>query len=307
MRPKTLNDIVGQEDTKTVLRTLIEFSKNKSKAIPHILLSGPAGIGKTSIAQAVAAENSANLFQANCAMIGKSQNLFKIIDEMAEKDILFLDENHALSKKSSESLYTILEDFCYYEEGYKVTVPEITIIGASTEIGRLPLPMKSRFKFTATLMPYNDTELSEVCKAIFQNNGMPINDDMAKVIAKTCRGIPRNMVSRAEWIYAFLSGNSVSGPIDKKKILDIIALQGVNEDGLENHDIQYLKILYEARTGLSLDSIASKISMDKENVLKLVEPHLVKLNFIEKTKGKGRSLTVRGKVYVEKIMNKGKK
>jgi Holliday junction DNA helicase RuvB len=300
MRPKTLNSIVGQETCKEVLQTLVKSSQISNSPVPHILLSSPAGHGKTSIAQALSNDIGSNLFTVNCANIGKSDKLFSIIEEMADKDILFMDEIHGLTKKTCESLYTVLEDFCYYDRGYKVKTPKITIIGASTEIGRLPLPLKSRFKFTASLVPYTDDELVEVCYQICEEKGFKLNKSLARVIAKTCRGTPRSVVSRTEWIYAYMTGNGLK-TISGDKLLDIIKLQGINKDGLEEHDMAYLKCLYENKGSLSLNALSSKLMIDQENIKVLIEPHLFKLGFIEVATAKGRSLTRSGKTYVEKL------
>lgn len=300
MRPKKLENIVGQEKAKEVISTLINLSKKTEEPVPHILLSAAAGCGKTSFAQAIANDIDTNFYSINCATVNKPNKIFNIIEEMSDKDVLFLDEIHGLSKKTCETLYTILEDFCYYDEGYKVEIPKITIIGASTEIGKLPLPLKSRFKYTATLEPYTEEQLADVCKMVCEEKGFKLSRNLAKIIAKTCRGVPRNMVSRAEWLYAYMTGNSIK-TIDKNKMLDIIALQGVNADGLEEHDLKYLKTLYDSRGGLSLDALASKMSMDRENIKTLIEPYLNKLNFIEISAGKGRGLTREGKKYIEKV------
>lgn len=300
MRPKTLNDIVGQTKAVEVLKTLIKSSKKNNEAIPHVLISASSGCGKTSIAQALANDIGSSFFSVNCSTIGKSSNLFDIINETQENSVLFLDEIHALTKKTCESLYNILEDFCYYEDGYKVDIPKITVIGASTEIGRLPIPLKGRFKFTASLEPYTEDELVYVCKMVCEEKGFKLNESLAKIIAKTCRGIPRNMVSRAEWIYAYMSGNNLKS-INKDKILDIIALQGVNKDGLEDHDIEYLNLLNNHRKGLSLSAISSKLLIDKENILNIIEPYLMKSGFVEIAGPKGRILTRDGRNYIENL------
>lgn len=298
-----LDNLVGQENAKSVIRTLINHCKKENEALPHILISASQGNGKTTFAKAIANEVESNFYSVNCASIGKFKGLFNIIDNMTEKDILFLDEIHGLTKKACESLYTILENFCYYEEGYKIDIPKITIIGASTEIGSLPIPLKSRFKFTANLVPYTEDELVEVCNNVFRDKKIQLSKEMSKVIARTCRGIPRNMVSRAEWIYAYLSGNNISESVDKKRVLDIIALQGVNEDGLEENDIKYLKLLRKNNNGISLNTISSKLNINKENIEKLIEPYLCEKNFIEKSAGRGRTLTVEGKQYLKVLEN----
>lgn len=302
MRPKTLSEIVGQDNVKCVLQTLIKSAEKTNDPVPHILMSGSAGLGKTSIAQSLANDINSGFFSLNCSTVNKPEKIFNILQEVNRGDVLFLDEIHALSKKICESLYTILEDFCYYEEGYKIEIPRITVIGASTEIGRLPLPLKSRFKFTANLREYSDDELIQVCKQVFEEKNFKLNNSLAKIIAKTCRGVPRTMVSRAEWIYAYMVGNELK-VVSQKNLIDIIALQGVNEDGLEDHDLHYLKILFNSNN-LSLDGLSSKMNMDKENIKNIVEPYLIKLGLIDIKQGRGRILTRKGKDYIKKLNEK---
>lgn len=300
MRPQTLDRIVGQTKAKEVIRTLIKSSETTGKPLPHLLFSAASGTGKTTFAQAIAHEMKVNFLAANCATIGKADNLFEIISEVSPGSILFLDEIHGLSKKCCESLYTVMEDFCYYDSGFKMTLPEFTLIGASTEIGSLPPPLKSRFKFTANLVPYTEDELVKVCKMVCEEQKFKLDDNVAKLIAKTTRGIPRNMVSRAEWIRHFMIGNQLKS-IKPKEVLEIIKLQGVNEDGLEEHDIKYLKILFHERKGISLDSLSSKMNTSKENIAKIIEPYLIEKGFVQKSAGRGRSLTKEGIKYVTSL------
>lgn len=300
MRPKTLDSVVGQKRAVEVIKTLIKSSSKTNDPVPHILFNAPPGSGKTTLAKALANDVGSNFYEVNCATISKPKQLFNIIEDMLDRDVLFLDEIHNLTKKTSETLYTILEDFCYYDAGYKNPISKITVIGASTEIGKLPLPLVSRFKFKATLDPYSEQDLMQVCRMVCEEKGFKLNNDIALTIAKTCRGIPRNMVGKAEWLYAYMVGNNIKS-IDKSKVLDIIALQGTNKDGLEDYDIQYMKILDENKQGLSLNSMSSKMNMEKDNIQKLIEPYLIKMGFLEISAGTGRKLTRKGKLYVQNL------
>jgi Holliday junction DNA helicase RuvB len=299
MRPKNFKDIVGQKQCKMVLETLVKYAKDKNDSVPSFLLSGPAGYGKTSIANVVANEIGSQLFTINCAGV-KPKIIFNTIEEMSEKNILLLDEVHALSNKTCESLYNIIEDFCYFEQGYRIDIPKITIIGASTSIGSIPIPLKSRFKFIAYLEEYTEDELVDVCHGICEEKGFKLNKSLAKIIAKTTRGSPREIVSRTEWIYNFMVGNGLKS-VNADKLKEIISFQGINENGLEKHDLDYLKTLYKNRSGLSLNALSSKLQTDVDNIKNIIEPHLIKLGFIEITTGKGRSLTRSGKTYIEKL------
>lgn len=300
MRPKTLANIVGQKQCKTVLETLVNFAKEKNEFVPHILLSGPSGFGKTSIASAVANDIGSNLFTINCAAINKPKQIFQVIDEAADNDIVLMDEIHALTNKTCESIYNILEDFCYYENGYKVDISKITIIGASTSIGSIPIPLKNRFKFVGYLEPYTEDELIDVCYGICEEKGFKLNKGLAKIIAKTSRGVPRQIVARTEWIYQFMVSNNLKS-VSREKLLEIISFQGVDENGLEKHDLDYLKLLYASRGSLSLNAISSKLQTNVDNIKNIIEPYLLSLGLIEIKSGSGRSLTREGKIYTEKL------
>lgn len=300
MRPKTLSNIVGQKQCKTVLTTLVNYAKEKNESIPHCLISGPSGFGKTTIAQSMANDFGSSLFVINCATISKPKQIFEIIDEMSDKNLLFFDEIHSLTNKTCESIYTILEDFCYYDNGFKVDIPKITIVGASTSIGSIPIPLKNRFKFIGYLEPYTEDELIDVCYGICEDKGFKLNKNLAKVIAKTSRGIPRKIVSTTEWLYQYMVSNKIK-KVNQEELIKIISYQGINENGLEKHDIDYLNILYNHRSGLSLNALSSKLQTDIDNIKNLIEPFLLKLGLIEITTGKGRSLTREGKIYTEKL------
>lgn len=302
MRPQTFEDMVGQSQAKEVVNTLIESAKIKDEPVNHILFSGAAGTGKTSLARITATGIGSELYSVNCCTIRNYKQLANVIDKMNHKDILFLDEIHSLPKKVAEFLYTIMEDFHYFDEdGYQVDTSKITVIGASTEIGFLPGPLKRRFKFIAEFVEYTIEELTEVCYLVCKTRGFKLNKTVAEIIAKTCRGNPSKMVDRTDWVYSYMISHTLE-KVNKEKLLEIIALQGVNADGLETKDIKYLQALKE-KGALSVDSIASKIGIDAETIKKDIEPFLSKIGLFEIRKGKGRQLTRAGMDYIKSIAN----
>jgi len=299
MRPKTLKNIVGQEKCKKVLTTLINFSNEKNLQIPSFLLSGPSGFGKTSIANVVASEINSKLYTIDSSNTSFKE-IYQIISEASDRDLIYLDECHALKNKVQENLYSAIEDYCIFNNGYREEIPKVTFIGATTNPGSLKTPFKNRFRYIAALEEYSQEELVLVCKGICEERGFKLNNNLAEVIAKTCRGTPRIMVNKTEFIYMFMIGNNIKS-INANKIKEIIALQGTDENGLTIEDRNYLLTLFKNRCGLSLANIASKIQVDVESITKIIEPYLFKLNFASVITS-GRILTKDGKNYVEKYI-----
>jgi Holliday junction DNA helicase RuvB len=298
MRPQSINDLVGQKRLKEVLNVLIKSAKLENKAVKHFLCSSPPGFGKTSVAYIIANEIQSNVFTINCSGIKQPNQILRIIENMANNDILFLEECHSLPQKVQEFLYTIMEDFRYFDDnGNKIRIPYITIIGATTNIGLLAKPMRDRFQYIATFEDYTEDELIEICLATCRAKGFTLSDDIAKIISKTCRGTPRIMVNRTEWIYNYMRANNLTS-IKKSKIIEIIALQGINEDGLDSNDIQYLKLL--SFKPMSIATISSKLSIDQDNIKTVIEPYLNKLGLIDIV-NKGRKLTAKGNNYVNSL------
>lgn len=296
MRPIKFEDFTGQDSVKTVCKILIESAKLQCQSVPHILISSPPGHGKTTLANIIANEMGSKLFIINCGLVNSYKQIINIIDEMNINDILFLDECHSLSKKVSEFMYTIMEDFVYFDEhGGEIGIPEITVLGASTQIGQLLQPFKDRFRYTAELVQYTEEELTNICKKCCEKKGFTLSDDIAALITKTCRLTPRIMVNRIEWIYSYMRIMKLNS-LSKENLLEIIKLQGVNQDGLESQDIRYLKSLSSIKQGVS--QISSKISIDESTIKGIIEPYLIKMGLVNISRG-GRCLTRNGQQYIK--------
>jgi Holliday junction DNA helicase RuvB len=295
VRPVKFDEIVGQKDAKTVIEILLKASKIKDDAIPHILCSGPAGNGKTTVAKCAAEARGTRLYEINAANINTVNELKSIINGMKDKEILFIDEIHNLKDKVCEWLYTVMEDFKYYEKaGDSVitkNIAKITIFGASTCIGRLPEPLKARFKFKAEFVPYTEDELCQIVELVCRSYNFKLNNNIAHTIAKTCRLTPRLVVGRTEWIRDYMIAGGLRR-LSEQDVINIIGLQGIDKDGLTKIDHTYLDVIKEC-SPISLVQIANKINVDKDTVANDIEPYLIKCGLIEVTT-KGRIL---GKNY----------
>lgn len=223
--------------------------------------------------------------------------MVRIIEGINENDILFIDEAHSLPKKACECLYTIMEDFYYYDDSgrYRKT-PKFTILAASTEIGLIPGPLRNRFQYIAEFTPYTKDELTEICLFICKKIGLKIDTDLASVIARTCRDTPRLVKNRTLWVHSYATANNIK-ELNKQQILDIISLQGVDEDGMERLHYEYLKAL-DMNT-VSVDTLSSKIGADPSTIKKELEPWLIKQGLVSISKA-GRTLTTEGLVLCNK-------
>jgi len=281
-RPETLDDMVGQDEVKTVIRTLVKSSIIDNKPIPHIVWSGPSGTGKTTAAKATAQLRNVKLHNINASIISDEKDLKILIGEIKVNEILFIDEIHALKKRVCEFLYSVMEDFEYQDKVHgkikTIKLPQFTILGATTDFGLLPEPLRMRFKFKAVFKEYTEEELIDIVHFICKNYGFKLSKNIASIIAKTCRNTPRIVVNRTEWIRSYMIANKIKS-IKKEDVINVIKLQGVDEHGLDTTDRQYLKILQEF-SPISLTQISSKMRISRETIQRDIEPHLIKLGLV---------------------------
>ena len=284
-KPQNFDDYIGQKRVKTVLNTLISSANIRDAACPHVLFSGPAGVGKTSAATIAGNMMKGKLIKANGAIIKSLADLQPYISMLNRKDILFIDEVHALPMKVCLSLYTVLEDFRYElltKNGPKSeAIPEFTLIGATTDLGSMPQPLKDRFKFTAEFEQYTLDELTDISVKVAESYEFKMPKTTARKIAKTCRYNPRHVVSRTEWIRDYMLANKKKR-ITSQELMTAIQMQGFDEDGLTPTDHRYMNVVInDGPVGLA--SIASKINVQPETILNDIEPFLLQNDLIKIT------------------------
>lgn len=291
VRPVIIDEIIGQSQAKVVCKTLTYSAKARNTSIPHIMFSGPPGTGKTTFARAMANEISSKIIQANAISIKTEKDMKNLLQGVEENSLFFIDEIHALSNKMCEFLYTVMEDNTYFVAGYgtvlEVEIPPFTLIGATTRLGQIPKPMRDRFKYVAEFVEYSHKELIDIVLLVAKTYNLNLSLRIASAIASTCRGIPRIVVSRTEWIRDYMISNNIKS-LTTKQVLDVISLQGVDKDGLENIDHRYLQVLKEEGVA-SINLLSAKLSLDKDTILSTIEPYLLKIGKIEITT-KGRTL-----------------
>lgn len=288
-RPTKFTEIVGQKDVLNRLRVCVEGCKNTSSVMPHILIDGPPGLGKTTIASAIATEMNVNLYTTNAANLRSVKNIIPYLMGIAPRSVLFIDEIHRLTKIVEEFLYPVMEDFVLNltieNKPETIDLPMFTVVGATTSGGSLSQPFYDRFQIKEHLSFYADDELAKLAGLNASKLGLMIPDNDLLEIAKRSKGTPRILNARLNWYKNYKSCHKDNTPIDQ-----IFLTQGIDEYGLDMYDRMYLEILKKSKgTPLGLKSISSMTGIAIETIENSIEPYLVRKGFIHRTH-KGRIL-----------------
>ena len=301
IRPETLDEYVGQTEIKENIRVFIKAAKIRNEVLDHVLLYGPPGLGKTTLAHIIANELGTNLRTASGPSIEKSGDLAAILSALEPGDVLFIDEIHRIPRFIEEILYSAMEDFeldiVVGAEGnnrnIKIDLPPFTLVGATTRAGDISSPLRDRFGIVAKLNYYSEDELKTIIKRTSRVLDMPIEDDAANTLAKRSRRTPRiaNRLFKRVRDFALVEGDSI---INKKLTEESLKKLKVDEDGLDQIDIEYLKSLIKKFNGgpVGVETIATSIGEEVTTIEDVVEPFLLQEGFIKRT--------ARGRVATEK-------
>ena len=299
IRPQSLNEYVGQDEVKENIRIFIEAAKKRNEPLDHVLLYGPPGLGKTTLAHIIANELGVNIKTSSGPAIEKSGDLAAVLSNLEEGDVLFIDEIHRMPKYIEEILYPAMEDFeldiVIGSEGssrsIRIDLPPFTLVGATTRQGDISAPLRDRFGIVSKLNYYTEEELADIVKRTSRVLDAPITDEAAKELAKRSRKTPRiaNRLFKRVRDFASVIGD---GTIDEEITKQALERLKVDEFGLDQIDMEYLESLINKFNGgpVGVETLASSIGEEVSTIEDVIEPYLLQEGFIKRTQ-RGRVAT----------------
>ena len=299
LRPQKLDEYIGQDEVKENIRVFVKAALMRNEPLDHVLLYGPPGLGKTTLAHIIANEMGSNIKCASGPAIEKTGDLAAILSNLEPGDVLFIDEIHRIPRFIEEVLYSAMEDFTLdivigndgQSRTLKIDLPPFTLVGATTRSGDLSAPLRDRFGIVSKLNYYSIDELQLIVKRTCKVLDIEIDDEGSKEIAKRSRKTPRvaNRLCKRIRDFALVVGDGV---ITKEITLDSLKKLKVDDDGLDQIDIEYLLSLINKFNGgpVGVETIATSIGEEITTIEDVVEPYLLQEGYIKRTP-RGRQAT----------------
>lgn len=306
LRPKNLDDYIGQERTVANLRVFIRAARDRGEALDHVLLSGPPGLGKTSLAFVLAEEMGVRLHTASGPTLERGGELAAILNNLDQNEVLFIDEIHRLNRAVEEILYPAMEDYAIDvvmgqgpgAQSIKIPLRRFTLVGATTRSGMLTAPLRARFGIHATLDYYSIPELERVILRSAGQLEVPITPQGAHELARRARGTPRiaNRLLRRLRDFAQVEGD---GTVDMPLTRMALERLEVDDEGLDKLDRRLLSTIGVKFSGgpVGLDTLAAALGESRDTIEETCEPFLIQKGFLKRTP-RGRELTPRGYLHL---------
>lgn len=307
LRPKLLSEYIGQENTKERLKLAIQASKMRGEQLDHILLAGPPGLGKTTLAGIIANELNTDIHITSGPILEKQGDLAAILTNLEAGDVLFIDEIHRMNRSVEEILYSAMEDYQIdimigkgpAARSIRVELQPFTLIGATTRSGLLTSPLRNRFGMIFEMSFYTEDELSVIITRAAEVMGSAIDTEAALAIASRSRGTPRIAIRLLKRVRD-LSTVRGTGEITLEMVNEVMALLGIDSYGLDEMDRKLLKVIIETYKGgpVGLKALAASLGITEDTISEVYEPFLVQNGFIARS-ARGRIATEKAYKYLD--------